>query len=631
MKSETIAIQQLFQDRRQYMVPFYQRTYVWNKEDQWERLWSDIQDKAEARLSGGRPIPHFLGATVLEPQTRTGLLGVETLHIIDGQQRLTTLQYILTALAMMLRANQVPALLSLVENCLRNPNSETMERPDVEMFKLWPTFRDRQNFRLAMDAKTSEELRERFPASFTQSGGLRKIGFDHPPALEAIWYFNDQITEWVNEGEGDSTTARINAIVEAVLRDLNIVSISLGEDDDAQIIFETLNGHGAQLHATDLIRNFIFMRADHEGVSASDLYDSLWSPFETSFWMEEQRRGRLKRPRLEWFMQTSLQAALCEEIDVGRLYVGYRRFAVGRQSAVPAAEQLRILSDYSDHYKQLISGVGDAPVARFGRRISVWDASTTHAIALLVAKSDCTAEQQQAMFDDLVSYFVRRAVCRLTAKSYNKIFIQLLKHAGAGQIRPEALRASLAKLDGDASRWPRDDEFRRSWLEAEVFPGRLNPAQAKSMLVELEASMRSARTEEPFVLAVDSLDVDHILPQGWFEYWPLPDGTSATPAQAVEAWSASFSDQPLTAPQVAIRRRETAKARMGNLTLLHYGVNRSLQHHGFDKKREALFTHSNLHLNRELMRMTSWNEEEIDRRGRDTFDIAKALWSGLQN
>jgi uncharacterized protein with ParB-like and HNH nuclease domain len=103
MKSETIGVQQLFQDRRQYRVPFYQRAYVWNKEDQWERLWADIQEKAETRLLGNKPIPHFLGAAVLEPQPRTGLLGVETLHIIDGQQRLTTLQYVLAALAITLR------------------------------------------------------------------------------------------------------------------------------------------------------------------------------------------------------------------------------------------------------------------------------------------------------------------------------------------------------------------------------------------------------------------------------------------------------------------------------------------------------------------------------------------------
>jgi uncharacterized protein with ParB-like and HNH nuclease domain len=87
MRSETNDVQQIFQDRRQYRVPFYQRAYVWGKEEQWEPLWSDIRDKAEVRMAGATPTPHFLGAIVLEPQPRRGLRGVETYNIIDGQQR----------------------------------------------------------------------------------------------------------------------------------------------------------------------------------------------------------------------------------------------------------------------------------------------------------------------------------------------------------------------------------------------------------------------------------------------------------------------------------------------------------------------------------------------------------------
>jgi hypothetical protein len=630
MKSETIAVQQLFQDRRQYRVPFYQRAYVWNKEDQWERLWSDIQDKAEARLMDSKPVSHFLGAAVLEPQQRRGLLGVETLHIIDGQQRFTTLQYVLAALAVTLREKQLPALLSLVENCLWNSNTETMERADVEIFKLWPTYRDRNSFRQAMEAEGLDELRERFPSSFTQGGGLRKIGIDHPPALEAIWFFNEQLATWVNQESDADSARRVNAVTEAILRDLNIVSISLGEDDDAQVIFETLNGHGAQLHATDLIRNFIFMRADREGAVAGDLYDTLWSPFESPFWIEEQRRGRLKRPRLEWFMQTSLQAELGEEIDIGRLYVGYRHFALGRQAPVSAADQLSVLDRHSAFYRQLITGTGDSPIARFGRRVAPWDASTAHALALLIAKSNCTADEQRDMFDTIVSYFVRRAICGLTTKNYNKIFLQQLKQLAGGALTRTAFTASLAKLDGDASRWPRDDEFRKSWLEAGVYLGRLDAIQIKSILVELEESTRSAKTEEPFVLAVESLDVDHILPTSWFEHWPLPDGSHAKQSEVQEALRASFSDQPVPDRLAAIHRREQCKARMGNLTLLHYGVNRSLQHHAFDRKRKEFFEHSNLHLNRELMVMKEWNEEAIEQRGRTTFDVAKKIWCGPQ-
>lgn len=103
MKSETWTIQQVFQDRKQYKVPFYQRAYVWSLEKQWPLLWADIKEKAEDRLAGTDPAPHFLGAIVVEPQKKTGLKGVDTLHIIDGQQRLTTLQYILAGIRLATR------------------------------------------------------------------------------------------------------------------------------------------------------------------------------------------------------------------------------------------------------------------------------------------------------------------------------------------------------------------------------------------------------------------------------------------------------------------------------------------------------------------------------------------------
>jgi hypothetical protein len=214
----------------------------------------------------------------------------------------------------------------------------------------------------------------------------------------------------------------------------------------------------------------------------------------------------------------------------------------------------------------------------------------------------------------------------LTTKNYNKIFVQQLKQLAGGSLTAVVLQASLAKLDGDASRWPRDEEFRKSWLEAGVYPGRLDATQTKAVLVELEEAMRSVKTEEPFVLNVDSLDVDHVLPTSWYQHWPLPDGTQATQSEAQAAVLASFSDQPVPERLAAIHHREQCKARMGNLTLLHYGVNRSLQHHPFDRKRKEFFEHSNLHLNRELMVMQEWNEEAIEHRGRKTFDVAKEIW-----
>jgi hypothetical protein len=129
----------------------------------------------------------------------------------------------------------------LIDGFIWNANPETMENPAVERFKVWPTFRDRVSYRVAIESQTRVQLRTNFPTSFTQSETLRKVGIEHPPAMEAIWYFREQVGTWLADGAERS----VEKIAEAVLRDLRLVSISLDADDDAQVIFETLNGRGA--------------------------------------------------------------------------------------------------------------------------------------------------------------------------------------------------------------------------------------------------------------------------------------------------------------------------------------------------------------------------------------------------
>jgi hypothetical protein len=400
------------------------------------------------------------------------------------------------------------------------------------------------------------------------------------------------------------------------------VSISLGEQDDAQIIFEALNGHGSQLHATDLIRNFVFMRADRENAPAAELFETLWSPFECDFCTEEQRRGRLRKPRMEWFIQTALQAVLREEVEVGRLYASYRRFAIGKGQEIKAAEQLIILDGHATNYRELIAGVGEDAIARFGRRMAVWDASTTHALALRIAASGLSNEAQNQMFDDLTSYFVRRAVCDLPTKNYNKIFLNQLKKLSASELTPETMHTALAGLEGHASRWPSDEEFKRAWLTDKVYPGNLDAPRVKAMLAEIETAVRPEQSEEPLPGGLENLDIDHILPTSWFQCWPLSDGTKAEQSEASRLGRFFMFDEPLTERQLAIRRREEAKATMGNLTLLHYGVNRSLQNREFLLKREELFRVSNLHLNRSIMLLQKWGEADIGERGQALFDYA---------
>jgi len=409
------------------------------------------------------------------------------------------------------------------------------------------------------------------------------------------------------------------------LTDLSIVCISLGDDDDAQVIFETLNGHGAELHATDLIRNFIFMRA---GTNADDLYNNIWSQFEAPLWSEAQSRGRLNRPRLEWFVQTAVQAQTGDEIDVGRLYAGYRRFVDGTTGLHGADAQLEMLNRFGEHYKALVTGAGSAPIATFGRSVAVWDASPSHALALRVAASSLSQGEQEEIFRGIESYLVRRAVCGLSRKNYNKVFAQQLRRLIESDLDASSFRKALTSLTGDASRWPSDEEFRRQWLDGSAYPGRLDPPKLRTIFHRLETEIRTEKTEEPIPLALDSLDIDHILPQSWYTYWPLADGTKISSDEAFAAMPLRYLTEGVDAKAKAILKREDAVPRIGNLTLVHYGVNRALQNHAFDAKRKALFDHSNLQLNRGLMQRSAWDEEAIADRGQALFQAAVRIWPG---
>jgi hypothetical protein len=90
MKPDKLSIYDLFQKDRRYVVPLYQRAYVWNEIEQWEPLWVDIQRQAEACMASKTGSPrrsHFLGAVVLNVQKIVGS-AVARSEIIDGQQRL---------------------------------------------------------------------------------------------------------------------------------------------------------------------------------------------------------------------------------------------------------------------------------------------------------------------------------------------------------------------------------------------------------------------------------------------------------------------------------------------------------------------------------------------------------------
>lgn len=631
MKSDDITVEELFQERRQYMVPFYQRTYVWNRWNQWEPLWEDIQSKANDRIYG-ESTPHFLGAVVLDRQPKPGLKGVDTLHIIDGQQRLTTLQFILKSVHIVLQQFDLTGLADIVKAQLFNSNPSTMRNPEIEKFKVWPTFRDRDDYRSALHATNRNELRTIFPESFTQRETLRKIAINHPPALEAIWFFSERFQNWINEGENHNIPDRADALATAILQDIKVVSIVLDKEDDAQVIFETLNGRGAELHATDLIRNFIFMRADRDGADAKKLYDTYWSKFETDYWKSNQTRGRMQKPRMEWFVHACLLTELCEEVDLGRLYFEYRRFVISDEKPIPAETQLITLSKYAGIYQELVKGEGDSLIARFGRRIAPYEVTTLYPLALLIASSQIADESKDVMLTMLVSYIVRRAICGLTTKNYNNVFISILRELSEKGLSPETLRNILSKSKSDASRWPTDGEFRNFCQTASIYPGRVDAAKMRSFLGEIETKLRSAgKSEDVFEAKPGSLDIDHILPRSWYEHWPLSNGEKAKQNEIYSIQYKLFTDEPLDEREKSIILRENSIGILGNLTLLNLSVNREAQNKAFSVKKKLLLENTNLRLNIPLLGLHKWDEQAIKDRARSLTDAALQIWPGIND
>lgn len=193
---------------------------------------------------------------------------------------------------------------------------------------------------------------------------------------------------------------------------------------------------------------------------------------------------------------------------------------------------------------------------------------------------------------------------------------------------PKSFRELLAEASGDGSRWPRDEEFRRSWLDASIYPGRLDAAKLRAMFHRLETVMRSEKTEESVPLSLDSLDVDHILPQSWYAHWPLADNSKVSVEESHAAEVMRFAATGLDARMVEIISRDSHVPRIGNLTMVHYGVNRSLQNHDFEEKRQAFFEHSHLQLNRALTKHDKWDEATIQARADKLFGFARELWRG---
>src|ERR1022692_4321654 len=192
MNANAVSILSIFEKKLRLEVPLFQRQYVWNEERQWEPLWEDMSRKFREYLNGRKEGPvHFLGAMVLD-QKQTPTTHVEKRQVIDGQQRLTTLQIFLAAYRDFCRESDCEDLAKEFDGYTLNKGM--MANPSVDKFKVWPTQSDRGQFSDVIGLGSRAAVEGKHP--LVRQKYARKTD-PRPRMVEAYLFFNDEIREFL--------------------------------------------------------------------------------------------------------------------------------------------------------------------------------------------------------------------------------------------------------------------------------------------------------------------------------------------------------------------------------------------------------------------------------------------------
>jgi hypothetical protein len=617
MQASAEPVLALFEKKHQIEVPLFQRQYVWTEEQQWAPLWEDISRKFSAFIEGHTDGPvHFLGAMVLD-QKYTRTTAVDKRQIIDGQQRLTTLQVFLAAFRDYCRTHGCD---ELGEECEPYTlNKGMMNDPEVDRFKVWPTKSDQPSFAAVMTAGSRDEVSAAFPLRYRK--WARKPE-PRPRIVDAYLFFYEQI-ETFFENPSDELmpveplASRLEKSFAALRAALQVVVIDLDRDDDAQVIFETLNARGAPLLPADLLRNFIFLRAARLGENQEELYSEYWEPFDDSFWRFEITQGRLRRPRSDLFMQHFLASQQMVDVPIKHLFVEYKYWIERTRPFPTVRAELEKIAKNREYFRVLLQPTGESAVARLAGMLDTFDMSTLYPLLLHLLDAELSQEQWYDVDRIFQSYIIRRAVCGLTAKNYNRLFLSVIRRMRTEGTSAHVLSVILSSLHGESQEWPSDERFAEAW-RSRIY-GLLGVNRIEYILRRINETFITSMHES---IRVDGpLTVEHIMPQSWIAHWPLPDGRSGVPS-----WPEA--EEPDNGLYDASRNRDYALNTFGNLTILTRSLNSSVSNGAWSEKKHAILSTSLLPMNQSLFQFDDWNEAAIDLRNRDLLRRAIMLWPG---
>ncbi|WQS04340.1 DUF262 and DUF1524 domain-containing protein [Helicobacter pylori] len=442
--------------KNQLVIPIYQRVYSWGKK-QCEQLWDDIiKIGGDDKMDG-----HFIGSIlyVLDGITHSD----NTLLIIDGQQRLTTITLLLTA--------------------LRDHLSDEVKRKEIENHYL---INSDKKFRLILSDSDKDTL------LYLIDKDRRKPSKPSSKIVENFKLFE----EWIRKN-----TNKLETIFKG-LEKLMIVYIALEKGkDDPQLIFESMNSKGMELKQTDLIRNYVVMETEVK--KQEDFYNQYWRAMEEDFKQNEKLFNQ--------FVRHYLTIKTREIPNIKKVYIAFKDYQ--QKEGIGIEDLLKDLQKYCGYFCQIVfKKEADKDLNKALGFLVDLEMDVIYPLLLELYSDYSDGVLSKADFIPIIalieSYICRRAVCELGTNSLNKVFPSFTKHIQKNEYF-ESLKAHFGYLT-EKQRFPNNDEFKDCFITINFY----NLKEKKKYFFE---RLENFDTKEP--VNTKECTIEHIMPQTLTEEW----------------------------------------------------------------------------------------------------------------
>lgn len=540
---------------KRFVIPVYQRNYDWKTEN-CKQLYDDL-----VRVVQNGRKSHFFGSivSVYNPDGAN-----DEFLVIDGQQRLTTVSLLFLAMYNLLEQKVVvPAKAMLSERIYEEYLVDKWQDEDTRI-KLKPV----KNDRLAFE-KLFSDASEYIPES--------NLTINYH-------YFYDRIQK---------EEITVDELFDALCR-LEIISITLNQDDNPQLIFESLNSTGVALSEGDKIRNFILMGLPAK--KQNDYYEKYWNKIEQ-----------------------------CTDYDVSsfvRDYLSVKQQMIPAQSKVYFTfkayvedhdlETEALLSDLlqcAKRYSRLLGGdtenrALDACIYRLNRLETTVTRPFFLEVLRMNEEEKLSAAQTAEIFLLTENYLFRRTICDLPTNALNKIFLMLhreiIRYDGTEDDYVEKFKyAILSKRE--RARFPDDTEFAQAFAEKQVYL-----MNSKNKIYLMERLENNGTVEDKDIYRhCDEGDysIEHIMPQHLTPVWMKELGSDYE--QIHESWL----------------------HRIANLTLTAYNAKYSNNSFADKKTMKNGFLESGIRMNTYIAQKEKWTLRELEERSDYLAEKALGIWT----